>query len=331
MKNQVKKSEEQVKFFKMIQKNLPANLVLVDVISDLLNVGTNASYCRIRGAKLLDFDEIMILCKHFHISLDPSGISDNKQFQCNYMPLDLKDLNNYKAFVQTIHANLDNFISTHRSEIILSAVDIPLFSIMSHKELTYFKLFSWSKNVYGFSSKYEDFVKEIEAHDLHKNYHEKIARKYQLIPSSEIWTAETIDPILRLLLYHSEMTHFDDNKFPLFLCEQLLELINTLENWSEQGIKNSNGAFKFYVSEINSGNTYVLFKNAETSNCMVRLFTINGLRIFDKHFCKETEKWLRNLASRATLISESSEKERCKFFNGQRQKIKLLIEKIQLT
>jgi hypothetical protein len=63
---------------------------------------------------------------------------------------------------------------------------------------------------------------------------------------------------------------------------------------------------------------------------MVKLYTINGLNISDVRFCKETEDWLNNLVKRATLISGTSEKERFKFFNSQKQKVRNLIEKIQL-
>jgi len=45
-------------------------------------------------------------------------------------------------------------------------------------------------------------------------------------------------------------------------------------------------------------------------------------------FCQETELWLRNTAQRGTLISGSSEKERFKFFNAQRQKIENLMQSL---
>jgi len=328
MKNGAIKNRDQVIFFEKIKKNLPANHSLVDVISELLNVGIEASYRRIRGTKLLDFKEMMILCRHFRLSFDPGINSNNNQFQCLYIPLDLTDLNNYLIFIQSIYTRLENFHLMPGSEIILSAIDIPLFHMLSYKELTYFKLFSWGKSVYGFPKGYEEFVNEIDAFELHKRYHEKIVRYYQNIPSSEIWTDDTISSILRMLVYHFDMKHFMDNKIPLFICEQLLEMIEKLQIWAENGSKGDK-AFKIYFSEISSGSTCILFKNAETSNCLVRLFTINGLIIDDQKFCHETEYWLKNLSNKATLISESSERERFNYFNKQKQRVKLLMNTIK--
>ena len=121
------------------------------------------------------------------------------------------------------------------------------------------------------------------------------------------------------------MRHFSDESIPLLLCKQLLELMNKLQEWTETGTKDSKGDFKFYLSDIQSS-TFVLLKAASYTDCFVKLFSNNGLRISDEKFCQETENWLRNLAVRATLISVSSEKERFKFFRSQKQKVEDLME-----
>ena len=112
----------------------------------------------------------------------------------------------------------------------------------------------------------------------------------------------------------------------------LSDLMNTLQDWAEKGIKGSKGVpFKFYVSETDIGNTFILFKNTERTNCLIKLYTINGLSISDERFCLETENWLRNSVKQSILLSEASAKERFKFFDTQRQKVRFLIEKIQCT
>ena len=84
MENSSKKNLVQAKFFEMIQQVLPANHTLVNTISELLNVGTEAGYRRIRGTKLLDLEEIIILCKHFGISFDSAVGVTGKQILCDF-------------------------------------------------------------------------------------------------------------------------------------------------------------------------------------------------------------------------------------------------------
>ena len=334
MKNQEIKSENQVIFFNQIQKTLPKNIALVDEISDLLNISPDAAYRRIRGVKQTSFEETLKLCRHFNISIDSltDVVTDKSYIRCLYSPLNFssQDTKDYIGIINGLSDYIESFRLLPESEIILSAVDIPLFNLYPYKELTIFKLFSWHKSIYGYATDYETFIKESEITGLYNNFHEKIAKSYQLIPSTEIWTSETIDSVLRLLNYHFEMKHFSDEKNVLFLCEQLLNLINTLQDWVEKGKKGKKEVpFNFFISDADIGNTFVLFKSAESKNCLVRLYTINALRISDEGFCMETENWLRNLTQRSTLISKVSERERFKFFNAKKQKIKQLIEKIQ--
>ena len=331
MKNQLIKNEYQAILFNLIQRELPANYALVDVISDLLGISNDAAYRRIRGDKAINLEETVKLCRHFKISFDALAnvIIDENFIRCRYMPLDLHVMDDYLAFLQDMSENIEGFRLAPEQEIIMTTVDVPLFNLFSYKELTLFKMFSWNKTVYGDSDNYDSFFKEKESLENIKKTYDKIIYNYLLIPSSEIWTTNTIDPILRLLRYHSEMNHFEDKKMPLFLCEQLLDLLNTVEKWAEKGKKGPKEIpYHLYVSETDIANTFILFKSLKQSSCLIRLYTVNGLTITDERFCKETEQWLRNSAHRSTLVSGASEKERFKFFASQKQKIRLLIDEI---
>lgn len=161
--------------------------------------------------------------------------------------------------------------------------------------------------------------------------YEKITHNYRRISSTEIWTNDTIDVFLRLLVHHYEMGHFMHEESPLLLCEQLLELVNVLQEWTEKGRKGDPEAsvFKLYVSNVDLENTFILMKKDGISRCIIKLFTINSLNITEERFCREVENWLNMSIQRATLISGASEKERYRFFNLLRQKIRFLIDRVQ--
>ena len=329
----MKKSIIQKKLFDQIQKVKPAHLSLVDAVADALRISNDSVYRRIRGDMMIDIEETVKLCSHFQISMDSlADIDPNKSYiRCRYTPLNLENMKDYMTFVQVASDLFENTRLALEGEIIMSAVDVPIFLILPYRELTAFKLFSWSKSTYGYTADFDAFVKEgwVDNQTL-ENIHEKIKRNYQLIPSTEIWTTSTTDTILRLLIYHSEMKHFSDKKTPLLLCEQLLDLMNTLQKWAENGTKGPKETpFKFYISETDIANTFILFKNAESSSCLVKLYTINGLGISDENFCREAKQWLHNTARRSTLVSGASEKERRKFFTAQQKKIRLLMESIE--
>jgi len=322
MANQFEKNLHQKMFFEFIRKLTSENQSLVDAVSNLLNISIDAAYRRIRCEKLLDFEELIILCNHFKISVDSLlNINDGNDIRCRYTPLDLRDRKNYLTYMQNLSDNIESVSTAPDGALLLAAADIPVFHYVDHKELIFFMLFAWNVSVYGYTAYYDEFVQQWDCNEA-SQYYEKIFQTYQHCPSTEIWTDYTIDKTLRLLSYHYEMGHFNDKNIPVLLCEQLLNMIDTIHNQTEKGVKGAKEtSFKFYVSETDLYSNLALFKKNGTTNCTLRLFTINHFYISDQRFCIETEKWLNAAIQRSTLISGSSEKQRHQFFNGQKQKI----------
>jgi len=322
-----KEKNIQILFFEEIKKSLVSKFTFVDEISDLLNVSQDAAYRRIRGEKLINLEETFVLSKHFGISLDSFvGITENNKIQCKYTPLDLSDINNYCKYLQTISENLNRIKSVPESEIIMTASDIPIFHFYMFNELTFFKLFSWNKSVYGYKKTFEEFVDDFKTDDVLKFY-KKISSNYQLIPSTEIWTENSIDLLLKSIEYSYKIGCFKDKRTVLTLCEQLFDIMNKIKDWAENGTKCSKDIqYKLFINETNIDNTFILLKQYEKISCSIKLYTINSLSTSDERFCKETYTWLNNVIQQSTLISGTSAKERYKFFEDQKRKISLLME-----
>ena len=327
MKNSQIKNNNQLVFFDMIKKVPHKGNALVNVVADLLGIGPDAAYRRMRGDKPVTLEETIILCRHFNISLNSLIGLDNY----NLHPLEnIKYIDGFSSFVKTLSNNIENTKLSDKCEMIMSAVDVPMLHIMVFKELTLFKLFSWSKNAYDFKGAFETFVKEINTDEFFNDDYKKILNNYQLIPSTEICTDNINDTILNLISYHYEMKHFNDKTTPLLLCEQLLCILNTIQNRAVKGTKGANNTpFKLYIGETDISNTLIFFKSEEKSTCMVRLYDINGISISDENFCRETENWLTKSIQQASLISGTSVRERFNFFNAQKEKIENFIKKFE--
>lgn len=331
MNDPQKKTDLQKGLFDEILKKMPPRYALVDVVSELLEISSDAAYRRIRGDKVMDIFETTILCDRFGISFDALFLTTtaNTNPAYSYTPLDLGDTDNYGIYMESLSARLERLRSSPGAEIISSALDVPLFHFLPYKDLTFFKLFAWTSSIRGSVGHYEEFVKKIESPSLLDCYN-RIVASHRLIPSKEIWTNSTTDTFLRLLNFHFEMGHFADTAKPLSLCEQFLDLLNNLENWTEKGDKGDNGCvpLQLYLSDVDMENSFILLKEHDKLSCILKLFTINSLYITDEGFCSETYGWLGHLSRRATLISGASEKERYKFFNHQRQKVRFIMDMI---
>ena len=320
----------QRRLFDEIQKTIPAHCVLVDIISDILDTGRDSAYRRIRCEKLLSIKELYVLCKHFQLSFDQlASIKNIRQFDGTYQPINLTVYGEYYHYMLKMLKSLEKLKVASDSSILMSTMDIPMYHLIEQRELTFFKLYTWTQSVYNYEGSINDFIKEIETPELISCY-QKIISDYEFVPSTEIWTENSIQTTLKLIGYYVDICSFTNKELPLLLCEQILNIINKLQKWAEKSMKGERTTpFQLYVSEMELENTYSLMKQSGAANCLVKLYTINSLNVFDESFCRETENWLTKLAKRSVLLCGSSEKERIKFFNLQRQNVRVLMEKIE--
>jgi hypothetical protein len=257
------------------------------------------------------------------------GIRDIHLFNCTYKPINLSKPGEYQNYMFALSKNIEKLRISHGSSILMSAMDIPVFHLIAQKELTFFKLYTWTQSVYSHEGSLDDFMKEIETPEIVSCY-QKIINNYESVPSAEIWTENTVGSTLRLINYYVDICCFSNKELPLLLCGQVLDILNKLQKWTENSAKGKRAApFQLYISEMELENTYCLMKQSERNNCVLKLFTINSLNIFNQEFCRETENWLTRLTQRSVLLCGNSEKERIKFFNAQRQKVRFLMDKIQ--
>ena len=330
MENSEKICDIQKRLFEEIQKNFPVQYALVEVVSEVLHIGLDAAYRRIRCDKLLSIEETYTLCKHFKLSFDAlTGVKDIHLFNCTYHPINLSQTNEYLNYIISLTKSVDILKTTSDSSMLMTATDIPVFHSITQKELMFFKIYTWFHSVYNYEGALDDFMQEIDMPEILSCY-QKIISDYEIIPSAEIWTENTIDATLRLIIYYVEICKFADKNLPLQLCQQVLTILYRLEKWAENSGKGKHGIpFQFYLSEIKLENTFILMKHSGLTNCVVKLFTTNSLNVMDQDFCSETEQWLNRLTQRSVLLCGNSEKERIKFFNAQRQKVRVLIDKIE--
>lgn len=332
MNKQAKKRDPiQSHIFSQIREKLKEEVSLVDYLSDLLNLSTDATYRRIRGDKELSLSEVVTICTHFNISIDSAIDISSNDAVFKYKPLDLNSIADYQIYMNELRAHITDLRAAKHKEVTIAANDIPVFHFLNFKELTLFKVFAWTNSVSKNQISYSDFIKSIESEDLMDCFNQ-IAQDYKRVPSVEVWTTNTIDPILRLLDFYTETGFFGGIEIPLLLCNQLLDLIDMIKNWSDNECKCGHpceSTYKLYISDIELDNSFILLNSDENKSCIIKLYTINSLQTTHTAFIEETEKWINSAINKSVLISGVSERERFRFFNSLEQKVRLLIDKIE--
>ena len=323
--------EVQKTFFEIAKGKLPSNLRFADVIGDILGVGTDSAYRRIRGEKELSISELTKLCQHFDISMDSVVNCQSSNVLFKHIPLDLSNMDNYYTYKNNISMLFDSISKAKEKEMFFMAMDIPAPHFASYLDLTFFKIYTWVHSVKNLQITYDEFVKSIDVNCL-TDYYNKMRNAYKQIPSTEIWTNNTIEPILRLLDYHADLNCFEKKETLYLLCHQLLQLIAEIENNTENGYTEFNGQkffFKLYLSPIDIMNDFMVAKQDGVNVTSIKLYTINAILTSNDYFCNEVEKWMQNTMSKSLLLSGASAKERFKFFQEMKNKVNNLLEKFE--
>jgi hypothetical protein len=319
--------DAQKDFFDIIRKKIPAHLRLSDTVGDLLKIGSDSVYRRIRGEKELTMSELIKLCNHFDISIDSILDNAKNRITFDYQPLSLTDLNSYRIYIKQLAESVQALSNAAEKEIYYTADDISVFHFMPFYELTLFKVYVWYHAVSEYNIPYEKFIRQINNKEELFECYDKLYEGYLKIPATEVWTTGTITTILRLLDYSYDMGVFENKDTPMLLANQLLQMIDRVMKWAETGRKENRESFNLYLSATNPENSYLIFKNEGFTSIMIKLYTINGITTSHPAFCEETEKWVKNTISKSTLLSGSSARERVKFFQTMKNQIADLMER----
>ena len=315
-------------FFDTLKSSSTSGMRLADEVSEVLQVSSDSAYRRIRGEKELTMNELAILCRHFKISMDSVLDEQSGNIVFRYTPLDMSNMDNYYAYMQHLAALMESIAEAKEKEICFMAVDIPLPHFTPFLELSLFKIYTWFQSVNKLTFTYDQFVDRLDM-PLLKNIYARITTAYNRIPSTEIWTYNTIDPIIHLLDYYPDLNCFEKKEtFPL-LCSQLIQLIERIEKFAEQEKKEYRGKevfYRMYLSPIAIMNDFMITKRDGANVTTIKLYTINGIFTSDEHFCSEVEKWMQHSIVTSLSLSGNSIRERFRFFQKLKGRVNYLLE-----
>jgi hypothetical protein len=320
--------------FQTIRSNLAPNISFVHDLSELLGISYDSAYRRIRGEKELSLDELRTICFHYNISVDT--LFNFRSNHVTFTSLAIGE-NGFQIenWLQSLQVSLNQIYHCKQREIIYAAKDIPVFYFFEFPEIAAFKFYFWHKALIP-SSNYENRLISLEPDASLLETGRQMLSSYIKIPTTEIWSEETIGSILRQIEY-CYVSGFFVMKEDLFrLCDVVDSLLNHVQAQAEFG-------FQYLVNSPAEGieNTFKLFNNevlvtdntiiVETDGRKTAYNTynvINQLITANPVFCDHIEKSLRNLMQKSTMISGTSAKERCRFFNILHEKVRTLRNRI---
>ena len=91
--------------------------------------------------------ELITLSRHFGISLDSIINYESNNILFRYTPLDLKNIDNYYAYMDDLSNLFETISKSREKEIYFMALDIPVAHFTPFLDLTLFKIYTWFGSV----------------------------------------------------------------------------------------------------------------------------------------------------------------------------------------
>jgi len=309
----------------------------VDALTQLLSIGKDAVYRRLRGDTLLTPDEMRQLSLHFNISLDALV---NKHSNTVFFSYNLFNtpINNFDDYLNGIHQDLTQISKASKPKIFYATAEIPLFYYCLFPELIAFKLYVWGRTVWDFDYLEErTFDFDLVTYPTLK-LAEDLVELYRNIPSTEFWSQSLVDFTLSQAEYNVISGGFTKSEDALIICDRLLDLVAHLRTMASRGSKfqvNGNPedalkeGFELYHNEMVFANNTVLVQTESSKMLYTAFGNPNFLRSTDQKMCDYTEDWFMKMKIKSENISLQSEKNRAWYFNGIKRKIELVKNRIK--
>jgi hypothetical protein len=311
----------QSSFLEQVRKRMPTNISFAEELAELLNISRDSAYRRIRGETVLSLDEVKVVCSHFKISLDNLLAPTSDMVSFHHRAIDSTNFT-FEKWLASVVDNLKMINGFPEKELIYSAKDIPFFHYYRFPELAAFKMFFWMKSYHNYPQfAHEKFRPELISRDLLATG-KRALELYSEIPSTEIWSDETLNVTLSQINYYYESGYITPD-FALKIYDDFAEMVKVIEQQATHGSKNSVGQnYRLYKNEIMIAETTVLFLMGDKRVSFITYNTMNILSTSQEGFCDHIERYLTNLRNKSTLISNTAEKERNKFFKRMYEKIR---------
>ena len=320
----------QLAFFQHIKSLLPEHVSQVDAIADILNISNDSAYRRIRGEKPIGLDEMQKLASHFKISIDQFfHLQSDSYIFSGELPSSGE--NAFEKWMENVLRNLTFINSFTHKYLYYLAKDVPIMDLFMVPELMAFKSFLWRRSILQYENMKGMKFSVEEASSQHLEMGKKIEDIYIKIPTTEIWNLECINSTIRQIEFYREADMFKSEEDVKKVYLALLTLINHIELQAESGLKFRVGespgagaaAYNLFWNDLVTADNTVLVEFDLKKATFLNHSVLNFISTNDIRFNTFMHGHMQNLIKRSTPLSKVGEKDRYRFFNNLRDKIKL--------
>ncbi|MDR0766365.1 MAG: hypothetical protein LBF09_05460 [Odoribacteraceae bacterium] len=298
---------------------LPQGTSMVNLISDVLSMGKESVYRRLRGEVVFTFDEVAKLSRGLNISLD--NIIGLKNIRRAVFDLSLIKMENlFEKYYEVLDGYIEVFRALKRdpeSKIKLAFNTFPYVFVTPYPTIAKFQLFRWINQIRVHKSLMPFSTLEMPDKVL-TTQRVFVQEMHSAGCSHYLMDERMFDSFVQQVKYFAKLKLINKEEIKQ-LQQELFTLLSDLENLAVQGAFENGNEVQIYISDFGFKLSSAYFECKEFLMCDLRLYSMNRVRSYNVKFCQTQDKWIESLKRYATLITQSGEIQRANYMEKQRE------------
>lgn len=315
-------------FFDLIAARFKNKREAQKTIADLMHVSPDTVKKWMYNDVALSYERF---CEMVHLfELEPEDIfrSQKRFVNFRYVELDEDSPENYLEYIRSLADMLEHVAGQADAKISFRADEIPIFHLLPFRNLSYFRLYCYGYEMFGYTMSFEEFVEQMQEYEVEQIF-DRIKAAYDRVDSTEIWD----DRVLNALLYHVEYMHdvklFSNGSSALQLLDETEQLIVGFWRMAEAGKKETGAKFKFFKMAVPVRLGSMLVQYGDQTKLVIKLDTINSISTGNSAVTAEADRAFRAAIDKSAALGVGAKRERTLYFRKQKRRIESLKKRIR--
>lgn len=301
----------------IMKERAPKGSSLVNLLMEILSMGKEAVYRRLRGEVAFSFDEAAIISREMNISLDQIAGFGNKESVLFELLIsnDSVKLEAYYEGLEYFCKIMEPFSRNPDSRFFSALNTVPYYLFSGFDNLLRYRLCRWlchqekillPSQLPNITIPQKILDKHKELSDLFKN----IKRSYCIFDESSFLS------LINEINYYVSLQLIEKVDLEK-MKEELHLMLNQLEMLSLGGTYDNGNEVSLYLSSLYFETSYIYLENKEDIISFFKAYSINTLYSRSPVICRTHKNWIESLRRHSVLISQSGEMQRFTFFAKQ--------------
>jgi hypothetical protein len=301
-----------------LRDNTPNKENTVNLLMDILTIGKEAAYRRLRGETSFTLSEAVLIGKKLNISIDRLM---NKE-HC-----DLYDFRLQAFFLRDPLGELYKMLFGVTTEVEKISADPDSFSYRAYRALPseFFFRYKFISKVYMYILFYQlqphnPFRKLADLYVPEKIFdlQYRVSDAIHNIVSTIILDKHIGEDFIGIVKYFAFMGLFDKDEVE-HIKEDLHGMINDIERCASTGLSLTGKKIDIYISNISFDSSYSYSEGAGIKSGAITLYCVDYLSCSHPDVAENQRLWIKSLIRFSTQISVSGEFQRNEHFRRQRE------------